>query len=163
MALELQQGRPLSQRGYDKLKAELDVYVNKDQPRIREDIAKFREDGDLKENAPYHAAREELAMLEAKIEELETILATGFIVDMKRLPKDRVVFGTRVVVENQSTNKEEIYHLVGDGETNPDDGWILTSSPLGQAFMVKKAGEEAIAELPGGDVTYIIKEIRFID
>lgn len=157
------QGRPLSQRGHDKIKAELDVLVNKEQPRIREDIAKFREDGDLKENAPYHAAREELGLLEAKIEELESILALGFIVDRKRLPKDRVVFGTRVVVENKEKNEEEIYHLVGDGETNPDEGWILTSSPLGQAFMTKKAGEETIAELPGGEVPYVIKEISFID
>jgi len=157
------QGRPLSQRGYDKLKAELDGLVNTDHPRIRADIAKFREDGDLKENAPYHAAREELGLLDAKIEQLETILATGFIVDMKRLPKDRVVFGTRVVVHNVTVDKEEIYHLIGDGETNPDEGWILTSSPLGQGFMTKKVGESAVVELPGGTVEYVIKEISFID
>ena len=157
------QGRPLSQRGHDKIKAQLDVLVNKEQPRIREDIAKFREDGDLKENAPYHAAREELGLLEAKISELESILAMGFIVDRKRLPKDRVVFGTRVVVNNEDAKQEEIYHLVGDGETKPDDGWILTSSPLGQAFMTKKVGEEAVAELPIGEVKYVIKEISFIE
>ena len=157
------QGQPLSQKGYDKIKGELDQLVNEELPRIREDIAKFREDGDLKENAPYHAAREELGMAEAKVNQLESILATGFIVDKKRLPKDRVVFGTRVVVSNNTDNKEEIYHLVGEGETNPNEGWILTTSPLGQAFMTKKVGEEAVVDLPGGTYEYEIKEISFIE
>jgi transcription elongation factor GreA len=157
------QGQPLSQKGHDKIKADLYVLVNVEQPRVREDIGKFREDGDLKENAPYHAAREELGMLEAKVEQLESILAVGFIVDRKRLPKDRVVFGTRVVVENKTEKKEEIYFMVGEGETNPDEGWILTTSPLGQTFMTKKVGETALAELPGGDFEYEIKEISFIE
>lgn len=157
------QGQPLSQKGHDKIKAALNILVNTDQPRIREDIAKFREDGDLKENAPYHAAREELGMCEAKVSQLESILAVGFIVDRKRLPKDRAVFGTRVVVQNVTEGQEEIYHLVGEGETDPDNGWILTTSPLGQAFMTKKAGETAIAELPGGNCEYKVKEISFIE
>jgi transcription elongation factor GreA len=155
--------KPLSQRGHDKIKGELDRLVNIEQPRIRQDIGKFREDGDLKENAPYHAAREELGMLEAKITELESILAIGFIVDQNRLPKDMVVFGTRVVVKNEGSGKKEIYHLVGEGETNPDEGWILTTSPLGQAFMTKKVGEKAVAELPDTQVEYTIKEIKFIE
>jgi transcription elongation factor GreA len=155
--------KPLSQRGHDKIKTELDHMINVDQPRIREDIGKFREDGDLKENAPYHAAREELGMLDAKISQLESILAVGFIVDQRRLPKDMVVFGTRVVVKNMDSGKKETYHLVGEGETNPNEGWILTTSPLGQAFMTKKVGEKAVAELPGGKAKYEIKEIRFIE
>jgi len=153
----------LSQKGQDKIKSELDELVNVKSPAISEDIARYREDGELKESTPYLTALEELTMVETKIKELESILDSGFIVDIARLPKDRVVFGTRVEVTNQKTGKKEVYHLIGEGEANPDKGWILTTAPLGQVFMRKKVGEEVVAELSSGTVTYIIDGISFID
>lgn len=157
------QGYPLSKRGKDKLEAELHELANDRRPKILKEIEEHRALGDLSENAPYHAAREELGMTEARISELESILDRGFLVDRNRLPKDRVVFGTRVVVENVDTDEEEIYHLVGEGETDPDKGWILTMSPLGQAFMGKRVGDEIIADIPAGQVTYTIKGVSFIE
>lgn len=157
------QGLPLSKRGKEVLDKELHELSNEARPRILKEIQEHRALGDLSENAPYHAAREELAMTEARIGELEDILGRGFIVDRARLPKDRVVFGTRVVAANGDTGEDETYHLIGEGETDADNGWILTTSPLGQAFMGKKVGDETVALIPAGEVTYTIKDIAFIE
>jgi transcription elongation factor GreA len=157
------QGAPLSKRGKEILEKELYLLKNEKRPQILKEIEEHRSLGDLSENAPYHAAREELGLTEARIDELTSILDRGYVVDQNRLPRDRVVFGTRVVVMNLNTEQKETYHLIGEGEADPDKGWILTTSPLGQAFIGKRKGEEFTVEIPAGEVDYRIESFSFIE
>lgn len=157
------QGIPLSKKGRERLQSELDTLISHKRPSVAKNVEEFRNMGDLSENAPYHAAREELAMIDARVGLLEDMLARGFVVDRARLPKDRVAFGTRVEAENLTTSSSEVYHLVGEGEADPEKGWILTAAPLAQAFIGKKVGETVTVKLPSGSARYTIRKISFIE
>src|SRR5262245_37406576 len=133
---------PMSKEGYDKLRAQLDKMKNEEMPKIAEAIAEARSFGDLSENAEYDAAREAQGMLQARINDLETKLAKAMIVDRATLPNDRVVFGSKVRVLDLDMDEEEDYTLVGPGEEDYDENKILTTSPIGQALVGKKVGDE---------------------
>lgn len=154
---------PMTRAGYNKIKAELERLENEELPAVTEKIAEARAEGDLKENAEYHAQRENQGMLMAKIGELKDKLARASIVDPAKLPKDEVVFGCTVTVEDLAYGDEEEFTLVGAGEEDYDSGKILVTSPFGQGLIGKKVGETADVEVPAGQLKFKILKIEFRD
>lgn len=154
---------PMTREGYNKIKAEIDRLENEQLPVIVEKIAAARAEGDLKENAEYHAQRENQGMVMAKINELKDKIARASIVDPSKLPKDVVVFGCTVTVEDLAYSDEEQFTLVGEGEADYDTGKILVTSPLGQGLIGKKVGECVEIEAPAGMLKFKILNIEFLD
>lgn len=154
---------PMTPDGYEKRKAELVRMKNVDMIEITKRVATAREMGDLSENAEYHAAREDQGMLQARIRMVEDELSRVFIVDQSSLPKDTVVFGTRVRVRDLDIDEEEIFILVGPGSEDADKNRILTSSPIGQGLLGKKKHEVAEIKVPRGVLRFLIIEISFSD
>jgi transcription elongation factor GreA len=152
---------PMTREGFDKKKAELDRMKNHDMVEITKRVATARDMGDLSENAEYHAAREDQGMLQARIRNVEDELARAYIVDPASLPKDTVVFGSRVKVRDLDMDEDETFELVGPGSENPDKGRILTSSPIGQGLLGKKKGETAEIKVPRGVLRFEVVEISF--
>jgi transcription elongation factor GreA len=150
---------PMTRDGYDKLKIELDRLRGHEMIEVTKRVAAARDLGDLSENAEYHAAREDQGLLQAKINELADRLGRAQIVDMSNLPKDTVVFGSRVKVKDLEFNEVETFELVGPGQENPDKGRILTTSPIGQGLLGKKKGEVAEIEVPSGKIKFKVLEI----
>ena len=154
---------PMTREGYNKIKAEINRLENEEMPAVTEKIAEAREEGDLKENAEYHAQRENQGKLAAKIGQLKSKLARASIVDVSQLPKDEVVFGCTVTVEDLAYGDEEEFTLVGAGEEDYDQGKILVTSPFGQGLVGKKVGETAEIEVPAGTQKFKILKIEFKD
>lgn len=154
---------PMTRDGYNKIKAEIDRLENEEMPAITQKIADARAEGDLKENAEYHAQRENQGMLMAKINELKDKIARASIIDPSQLPKDEVVFGCTVTVEDMAYSDEEEFTLVGAGEEDYDAGKILVTSPFGQGLIGKKVGEVAEVEVPAGKLKFKILKIEFRD
>ncbi len=152
---------PMTQEGYNKKKAEVDRMENVEMPLIAEKIAAARDEGDLKENAEYHAQRENQGMLQAKINRLKADLANGYIIDPKDMPRDEVAFGATVKVKDLDFDDEEVYTLVGSGEEDYDTGKILLTSPIGQGLLGKKVGEVAEVEAPKGVFKLEVLEISY--
>lgn len=152
---------PMTRDGYNKIKAEIDRLENEELPKITQKIAEARAEGDLKENAEYHAQRENQGMMMAKINELKDKIARASIVDPSQLPKDEVVFGCTVTVEDLAYGDEEKFTLVGAGEEDYDSGKILVTSPFGQGLIGKKVGETAEVDVPAGTLQFKILKIEF--
>lgn len=152
---------PMTREGYNRLKAEIRRLETEELPRITEKIAEAREEGDLKENAEYHAQRENQGMMQAKINELKDKLARASIVDPTQLPKDEVVFGSKVTVEDLSYGDEEEFTLVGAGDEDYDAGKILVTSPFGQGLIGKKVGDVAEIDAPAGKMKFKILKIEW--
>lgn len=149
----------MTREGYEKLKAELDRLRNVEMVEITKRVAKARELGDLSENAEYHAAREDQGLLQAKINELSDRLARAVIVDVSNLPRDTVVFGSRVRVLDLDIDEEEVFELVGPGQDDPDRGRILSTSPIAQGLMGHKVGDVVEIQVPRGIIRFKILEI----
>ena len=122
-----------------------------------------RDLGDLSENAEYHAAREDQGLLQAQIGLLRSKLAKAMIVDPSKMPKDSVVFGSRVKVKDLDIDEEETFELVGPGQDDPDKNRILTTSPIGQGLIGKKKGEVAEISVPRGTIRFKVLEIAFAE
>ena len=152
---------PMSREGYNKIKAEIDQMENVEMPIIAEKIASARAEGDLSENAEYHAQRENQGMMQAKINLLRDKLARASIVDMSKIDKDEVAFGATVVVCDLDCDEQETYTLVGAGEEDYDTGKILVTSPIGQGLVGKRAGEKVEIPVPKGTLKYEIVEINY--
>ena len=152
---------PMTREGYEKLKADLDRMQNAEMIEVTKRIAAARELGDLSENAEYHAAREDQGMLQARIDKLKDELSRAFLIDRNTLPKDTVVFGTRVKVKDLDLDEEETFELVGPGEEDYNNNKILTSSPIGQGLLGKKKGDVAEIPVPAGKVRFEILDISF--
>ncbi|TWT94097.1 Transcription elongation factor GreA [Botrimarina colliarenosi] len=152
---------PMTRVGYEKLRAELDVLENVKMPEVTQRIADARAEGDLKENAEYHGARESQGMLQAKINLLKDKLNRADIVDTSKLPKDEVVFGATIKVKDLDFGDTEEFTLVGAGEEDFDEGKINVTSPLAQGFIGKKVGAKIEVEVPAGVNRFEILEIRF--
>ncbi|EGF25874.1 transcription elongation factor greA [Rhodopirellula baltica SH28] len=151
----------MTREGYNKIKAEINRMENEEMPMIVQKIAEAREEGDLKENAEYHAQRENQGMLMAKINELRDKIARASIIDVSSLPKDEVVFGCTVTVEDVAYGDEEQFTLVGAGDEDYDSGKILVTSPFGQGLVGKKVGETAEVDVPAGKLKFKILKIEF--
>ena len=154
---------PMTREGYNKIKAQISRMENEEMPAITEKIAAAREEGDLKENAEYHAQRENQGKLQAKIDQLKSKIARATIVDRSQLPKDEVVFGCTVTVEDMAYGDEEEFTLVGAGEEDYNAGKILVTSPFGQGLIGKKVGDIAEIEVPAGTNKFKVLKIEFRD
>jgi transcription elongation factor GreA len=154
---------PMTREGYNRIKAEIERLENEEMPRIAEKIAEARAEGDLKENAEYHAQRENQGLMQAKINSLKMKLASAHIVDTASLPKDRVAFGAKVKLKDLKFGDEEEYTLVGAGDEDYETGKILTTSPFAVAMMGKKVGETMEFQAPGGLMRYEVLDILFED
>jgi len=153
---------PITARGAEKLRRELERLKSVDRPQVIEAIAEARAHGDLKENAEYHAAREQQGFIEGRISELEGKLANADVIDVQSLQgSTKVVFGATVELFDLDTEQEVTYQIVGDGEANIDDGLVSVSSPLARALIGKVEGDVAQVAAPGGEREYEIVGIRY--
>jgi len=155
--------KPITKQGAEQLKAELKRLKNIERPKIIEAVATARDHGDLKENAEYHAAREQQSFNEGRIGELESLLGNAEIIDIANLNVgDKVVFGATVVLESEDSGKMVTYQIVGDAEANIDEGKISISSPIARALVGKSVDDEVTVEAPGGEQVYFIEDIKYI-
>ena len=150
---------PVTREGYEALKKELENLKRIERPQNIKAIEEARAHGDLSENAEFAAAKDRQGFIEGRISELEFKLANADVITPEKLPKDRAVFGSKVLLENIDTGEEVKYQLVGPDESDIGNGRISVSSPLGKAILGKKPGEELILEVPGGKRTYEFVEI----
>jgi len=150
---------PLTRQGYEALKQELQKLKRVERPENIKAIEEARAHGDLSENAEFHAAKDRQGFLEGRIGELEYKIASADIIEIKKLPKDRAVFGSRVILENIDTGEDVEYQLVGPDESDIEKGRISITSPLGKAILGKKPGAELAVQVPGGKRTYELVEI----
>jgi transcription elongation factor GreA len=150
---------PMSREGYEKLKADLDRMQHVEMVEITKKVASAREQGDLSENADYHASREVQGQLQARINVLKDKLSRAYIVDKAALNGEAVVYGVRVRVKDLDLGDEEVYELVGPGDEDYDNNKILTTSPIGQGLLGKKRGDVAEIQVPRGQLRYEILEI----
>src|SRR5436305_5730515 len=150
---------PMTREGYDKLRGDLDRLQNAEMIEVTKRVAAARDLGDLSENAEYHAAREDQGLLQARVNEISDRLARAEIIDPASLPKDSVVFGSRVKVMDLDVDEEETFELVGPGQENPEKGRILTNSPIGQGLIGRKKGEEVEIQVPRGTIRFKILDI----
>lgn len=150
---------PITRKGYEALKAELERIKKVDRPQNIDAIEEARAHGDLSENAEYEAAKDRQQFINARIGELEYKLGNAEIIDPDKLPRDRVVFGSRVLLENIDTGEGVEYQLVGPDESDIAQGRISVSSPLGQAIIGKRPDDEITIQAPGGKRVYELVEI----
>ncbi len=152
---------PMTREGYERLKAEVTRLETEELPVITQRLADARAEGDLKENAEYHAQRENQGMMMAKISQIKTKLAKAEIVDTSTLPKDIVAFGAAVRVKDLEFGDEETFTLVGAGDEDYQTGKILLTSPIGQSLLGKKVGEVAEVNAPAGLLKFEVLAITF--
>lgn len=151
---------PMTKTGFEKLQTQVDE-LRAQVPDLQKAISEAREKGDLKENAEYHAAREGLGMLEAKIADLDNRLGQASIMTSLAGDTDEILFGAKVKVLDITYGDEETYHLVGDGEADPMENKILTTSPIGKAMLNRKVGERFVVDAPAGSMEYEVLEITY--
>ncbi|MCK5718398.1 MAG: transcription elongation factor GreA [Thiomargarita sp.] len=154
---------PMTVQGAQKLRDELHQLKTVTRPKIIQAIADARELGDLKENAEYHAAREQQSFSEGRISELENKLASAEIIDIKKLNTEgRVVFGATVDLMNIETEGEVTYQIVGDDEADIKANLISISSPIARALISKQEGDVVVVQAPRGNKEYEILEVKYI-
>ncbi|ADC71215.1 MULTISPECIES: transcription elongation factor GreA [unclassified Thioalkalivibrio] len=155
---------PLTVTGAEKMKAELKKLKGEDRPRVVNAIAEAREHGDLKENAEYHAAREQQSFIEGRIRELEGKLSNAQIIDVTALPQTgKVVFGVTVVLEATEDGRQVTYKIVGEDEADIKQNMISVSSPIARALIGKEEGDVVTVQAPGGETEYEILEVRYVN
>jgi transcription elongation factor GreA len=145
---------PITREGYNELLKALERLRNVERPRITAEIEAARAHGDLSENAEYHAAKERQGHLEGKIRELESKLGESDIIEITRLPEDRVVFGSVVLLENLETGEKAQYRLVGPHEADIKKHRLSVTSPIGKAVIGRTPGDVVTVHAPGGKKEY---------
>ena len=150
---------PITRQGYEVLKKELEQLKTVERPKVIQAIEEARAHGDLSENAEYEAAKERQAFIEGRMNELTFKLNSADVIDPGNLPKDKVVFASRVLLENVDTGEDVEYQLVGPDESDINQGRISIASPLGKAIIGRKPGDEIILQAPGGKRVYELVEI----
>ncbi|VAW88188.1 Transcription elongation factor GreA [hydrothermal vent metagenome] len=154
---------PITAEGAERLRKELHHLKTVDRPRITEAIAEARAHGDLKENAEYHAAREQQGFSEARIGLLEGVLSNARVIDIKKLNTNgRIVFGATVELINDDTGDAVNYQIVGDAESDISQGRIAISSPIARALIGKEEGDVAEVKAPAGITEYEITTVRYV-
>ena len=154
---------PISYQGLDKLKKELKELKNIKRPKIVEAIAEARAHGDLKENAEYHAAKEEQSKIESRIIEINDLIARANVIDVTTLEKkDNVVFGTTVHLIDLEINIKKTYKIVGKDEADATKNYIYFRSPMGKALIGKRRKETITVTTPVGEKNFKIIEIKYI-
>ena len=153
---------PMTSTGAEALRVELTRLKSIERPKIIEAIASARAHGDLKENAEYHAAREEQSFMEGRIQEIESKLSMAHVIDVTSIPNDgKVIFGATVTIVNTDTDEEVTYQIVGDDEADIKQGKISVSSPIARALIGKYVDEEVIVKAPQGEVAYEISAVVY--
>jgi len=154
---------PLTAQGAEKLREELNELKTVARPKVIQAIAEAREHGDLKENAEYHAAREQQSFIEGRIQEIEAKLSNASIIDVTTLSADgKVVFGTTVDLIAEDSGDEVTYQIVGEDEADIKAGKISINSPIARALIGKQEGDIAQVQAPGGVKEYEIVEVRYV-
>ena len=154
---------PMTVRGAELLRQELDFLKNERRPEIIKAIAEAREHGDLKENAEYHAAREQQGFCEGRIQEIEGKLANCQVIDVTKLPNNgKVIFGATVVLVNTDTDEEVTYQIVGDDEADIKSGLISVNSPIARGLIGKEQDDVVTIRTPGGEVEYEIIKVEYL-
>jgi len=154
---------PLTVTGANKLREELEELKTVTRPRIIAAIAEARAHGDLKENAEYHAAREQQSFAEGRIAEIEAKLSNAQIIDVTKLDANgKVVFGATVEIEDLDSEKRVVYQIVGEDEANIKEGRISIGSPIARALIGKEAEDVVTVKAPAGNVDYEIISIQYI-
>ena len=149
--------------GAERLRVELNELKSERRPKIIQAIAEARAHGDLKENAEYHAAREQQSFCEGRINEIEGKLADAEVIDVRAIePSGRVIFGTTVTLLNVSTDAQVVYQIVGEDEADVKAGRISVGSPIARAIMGKEVGEEIVVKAPAGDIEYEIEAVEHL-
>jgi transcription elongation factor GreA len=154
---------PITKEGELSIKKELSHLKFIERPQISQAIAEARAHGDLKENAEYHAAKELQGLMEAKINEIESSLANAQVIDVKDIPETgRVVFGSTIKLYDVVDEKELIYKIVGNLESNPEKGLISIDTPIAKGLVGRFVDDEVSIETPSGKLTYEIIEVKHI-
>ena len=153
---------PMTTEGSEKLKQELKELKSKIRPKIILAIKEAREKGDLKENAEYHAAREQQSFTEGRIKDIESKISNAEVIDIKKIPKTgKVVFASTVVLVNLDDNKKTTYKIVGEDEAELKDGKISILSPLARSVIGKSKGDMIELRTPNNVIEYEIKEVKY--
>ncbi len=152
---------PMTREGYARIKKEIERLEKEEMPPVLERIASARAEGDLSENAEYHGAREHQALLKAKIDMLKGRLSNAQIIDPSEMPQDEVRFGATIVVKNLDDDTVSRYTLVGAGDEDFAAGKILSTCPLAQGFLGKKAGDVVEIQVPVGLLKFKIQEVFY--
>lgn len=154
---------PMTVRGAEKLREELEFLKNVRRPEIIDAIAEAREHGDLKENAEYHAAREQQGFCEGRIQEIEGKLSNCQIIDITKMPNNgRVIFGATVTVLNTDSEEELTYRIVGDDEADFKQNLISVNSPIARGLIGKEQDDVVVIRTPGGEVEFEILNVQYL-
>ena len=154
---------PMTAHGAEKLREELNELKSVTRPRIIQSIAEAREHGDLKENAEYHAAREQQSFCEGRIQDIEGKLSAAQIIDVTKMPNTgKVIFGTTVTIVNTDTDEEITYRIVGDDEADLKNGLISVNSPIARGLIGKEMDDVAAITTPSGVVEFEILNVDYV-
>ena len=154
---------PITVNGLKDLKSELEDLKNVQRPKIVEAIAEARSHGDLKENAEYHAAKEQQGLIEGRVVAINDVIARANVIDVTKIENDgKVIFGSTVEVQDLETNKRISYRLVGQDEADIKKYLVFFRSPIGKAFIGKNKGEMVTANTPSGERSFEILDVEYI-
>jgi len=153
---------PITRLGAEKLRGELHKLKSEDRPRIIKAIAEARAHGDLKENAEYHAAKEEQSFVEGRINEIESKLSHAQVIDVTSMPQTgKVIFGATVSLFHLDKEEEVTYQIVGEDEAAIKEGKIAFNSPIGKALIGKEEGDTVVVDAPSGEQQYEVTDVRY--
>ena len=154
---------PITVNGLQNLKTELEDLKNVQRPKVVEAIAEARSHGDLKENAEYHAAKEQQALIESRVIVINDLIARANVIDVTKLDNDgKVIFGSTVILKDLKTNKVITYKLVGQDEADIKKNLIFFKSPIGKALIGKDRGEITTVNTPSGEKNFEILDVKYI-
>ncbi len=154
---------PMTVAGEQRLREELNQLKGVERPRVINAIAEAREHGDLKENAEYHAAREQQGFIEGRIQEIESKLSASQVIDVTKMPRTgKVIFGVTVELINLENDEEVRYQIVGEDEAEIKAGKVSVTSPIARALIGKEAGDVVGVKTPRGDVEYEISSVEHL-
>lgn len=154
---------PMTARGAELLQQELKKLKSQDRPSVINAIAEARAHGDLKENAEYHAAKEQQGFIEGRIKDIEGKLSNVQVIDVTTIDgKGRIIFGCTVQLLDEQTEKEIVYKIVGEDEADIKTGMISYSSPIARALIGRNEGDEVSFSAPGGEKHYEVIEVRYV-
>jgi len=154
---------PMTGAGAERLREEVEHLKRVERPRISKAIAEAREHGDLRENAEYHAAREQQSFVEGRISDIESKLSAAQIIDIAAIPPgDKVIFGATVEILNLETEETMRYQIVGEDEASVKENKISVTSPMARSLVGKEVGDVVVVRTPGGDTEYEIVEVLHI-
>ena len=154
---------PMTVAGEKALREELEQLKKVERPKVIKDIAEAREHGDLKENAEYHAAREQQGFIEGRIQDIEGKLSNVQVIDVTTLPQTgKVIFGVTVKLIDIETEEEKTYQIVGEDEADVPNGKISAGSPIARALIGKSEGDEVVVKVPNGEIEYEIDQVLYI-